>query len=74
MRYFIILITLILGGAYLFTEFKADDIAKNIIESEATKAAEREVKIDNLKIDFLKEQITLKILLSKIMTGFLVIY
>ena len=60
MRFFIILITLIVGGVYIFAEFKADDIAKNIIESEATKAAEREVKIDNLKIDFLKEQVTLK--------------
>ena len=56
MRFFIILITLIVGGVYFFAEFKADDIAKNIIENEATKAAEREVKIDNLKIDFLKNK------------------
>lgn len=70
MRFFIILITLIVGGAYFFAEFKADDIAKNIIESEATKAAEREVKIDNLKIDFLKEQVTLKNITIKNNDGF----
>lgn len=70
MRFFIILITLIVGGVYFFAEFKADDIAKNIIESEATKAAEREVKIDNLKIDFLKEQVTLKNITIKNNYGF----
>ena len=70
MRFFIILITLIVGGVYFFAEFKADDIAKNIIESEATKAAEREVKIDNLKIDFLKEQVTLKNITIKNNEGF----
>ena len=70
MRFFIILITLIVGGIYFFAEFKADDIAKNIIESEATKAAEREVKIDNLKIDFLKEQVTLKNITIKNNDGF----
>ncbi len=70
MRFFIILITLIAGGVYIFAEFKADDIAKNIIESEATKAAEREVKIDNLKIDFLKEQVTLKNITIKNNDGF----
>lgn len=70
MRFFIILITLIVGGVYIFAEFKADDIAKNIIESEATKAAEREVKIDNLKIDFLKEQVTLKNITIKNNDGF----
>ena len=70
MRFFFILITLIVGGVYFFAEFKADDIAKNIIESEATKAAEREVKIDNLKIDFLKEQVTLKNITIKNNDGF----
>ena len=70
MRFFIILITLISGGVYIFAEFKADDIAKNIIENEATKAAEREVKIDNLKIDFLKEQVTLKNITIKNNDGF----
>ncbi|EMH80630.1 hypothetical protein HIMB114_00010280 [alpha proteobacterium HIMB114] len=70
MRFFIILITLIVGGVYFFAEFKADNIAKNIIESEATKAAEREVKIDNLKIDFLKEQVTLKNITIKNNDGF----
>lgn len=70
MRFFIILITLIVGGIYFFAEFKADDIAKNIIENEATKAAEREVKIDNLKIDFLKEQVTLKNIIIKNNDGF----
>ena len=70
MRFFIILITLIVGGIYFFAEFKADDIAKNIIENEATKAAEREVKIDNLKIDFLKEQVTLKNITIKNNDGF----
>lgn len=70
MRFFIILITLIVGGVYFFAEFKADDIAKNIIENEATKAAEREVKIDNLKIDFLKEQVTLKNITIKNNDGF----
>ena len=70
MRFFIVLITLIVGGIYFFAEFKADDIAKNIIESEATKAAEREVKIDSLKIDFLKEQVTLKNITIKNNDGF----
>ena len=70
MRFFIILITLIVGGVYFFAEFKADDIAKNIIENEATNAAEREVKIDNLKIDFLKEQVTLKNITIKNNDGF----
>ena len=70
MRFFIILITFIVGGVYFFAEFKADDIAKNIIENEATKAAEREVKIDNLKIDFLKEQVTLKNITIKNNDGF----
>ena len=70
MRFFIILITLIVGGVYFFAEFKADNIAKNIIENEATKAAEREVKIDNLKIDFLKEQVTLKNITIKNNDGF----
>lgn len=70
MRFFIILITLIVGGVYFFVEFKADNIAKNIIENEATKAAEREVKIDNLKIDFLKEQVTLKNITIKNNDGF----
>jgi hypothetical protein len=70
MRFFIILITLIIGGAYLFAEFKADDIAKNIIENKATEASQRAVKIENLKIDFLKEQITLKNISIKNNDGF----
>jgi len=70
MRFFIILITLIIGGVYLFSEFKADDIAKNIIENKATEASQREVKIKNLKIDFLKEQITLKNISIKNKDGF----
>ena len=51
-------------------KIKTNEIAKNIIESEATKAAEREVKIDNLKIDFLKEQVTLKNITIKNNDGF----
>ena len=39
MRFFIILITLIVGGVY-FCRIKADNIAKNIIENEANYAAE----------------------------------
>ena len=37
MRFCIILITLIVGGVYFFAEFKADDIAKNIIENDCNK-------------------------------------
>ena len=70
MRFFIILITLIISGVYLFAEFKADDIAKNIIENKVTEASQRAVKIENLKIDFLKEQITLKNISIKNNDGF----
>mgnify|MGYP001159686717 CR=1 FL=1 len=60
MRFLIIFITLLISGIYIFAEFIADDIAKNIIENKATEVVQREVRIENLKIDFLKEQINLK--------------
>ena len=49
MRFLIIFITLLISGIYIFAEFIVDDIAKNIIENKATEAAQREVKIENLK-------------------------
>ena len=70
MRFLIIFITLFVSGIYIFAEFIADDIAKNIIENKATEAAQREVKIENLKIDFLKEQINLKNISIKNNDGF----
>ena len=70
MRLLIIFITLLISGIYIFAEFIVDDIAKNIIENKATEAAQREVKIENLKIDFLKEQINLKNISIKNNDGF----
>lgn len=59
MRFFFILLLLI-GGSYLFFEFKVDDIIKGTIEEKATKSAERKVTIENSKINLLNEEIILK--------------
>ncbi len=59
MRFFFILLLLI-GGSYLFFEFKVDDIIKGTIEEKATKSAERKVTIENSKIHLLNEEIILK--------------
>lgn len=45
MRILLILVFLIFGGTYIFSEFFADKIAKNILEKELSLVAEREVKI-----------------------------
>lgn len=59
MRILLILVFLIFGGTYIFSEFFADKIAKNILEKELSLVAEREVKILDLKINFLNESAVL---------------
>jgi hypothetical protein len=60
MRLLFIILVMIVGGIYYFTEYKADEIARSIIESKATEFAKRPIKIKSLKIDFLKERLTFK--------------
>lgn len=55
MRILLVLVFLIFGGTYIFSEFFADKIAKNILEKELSLVAERKVKIQDLKINFLNE-------------------
>ena len=55
MRILLVLAFLIFGGTYIFSEFFADKIAKNILEKELSLVTERKVKIQNLKINFLNE-------------------
>lgn len=55
MRILLVLAFLIFGGTYIFSEFFADKIAKNILEKELSLVAERKVKIQDLKINFLNE-------------------
>ena len=59
MRILLFLAFLIFGGTYIFSEFFADKIAKNILEKELSLVAEREVKILELKINFLNESAVL---------------
>ena len=59
MRILLFLVFLIFGGTYIFSEFFADKIAKNILEKELSLVAEREVKILDLKINFLNESAVL---------------
>src|SRR6056300_874886 len=51
MRILLVLAFLIFGGTYIFSEFFADKIAKNILEKELSLVTERKVKIQNLKIN-----------------------
>jgi len=60
MRLLFIILAIIVGGIYYFAEYKADEIARSIIESKATEFAKRPIKIESLKIDFLKERLTFK--------------
>ena len=60
MRIFLILILLVSGGIFYFSEFKADEIAKNFIAEKLTEISNRETFIKNLQIDFLKEKVTLE--------------
>ena len=55
MRILLVLAFFIFGGTYIFSEFFADKIAKNILEKELSLVAERKVKIQDLKINFLNE-------------------
>ena len=55
MRILLVLAFFIFGGTYIFSEFFADKIAKNILEKELSLVTERKVKIQNLKINFLNE-------------------
>lgn len=59
MRILLVLAFLIFGGTYIFSEFFADKIAKNILEKELSLVAERKVKIQDLKINFLNESAVL---------------
>lgn len=59
MRILLVLVFLIFGGTYIFSEFFADKIAKNILEKELSLVAERKVKIQDLKINFLNESVVL---------------
>jgi uncharacterized protein involved in outer membrane biogenesis len=59
MRILLVLSFLIFGGTYIFSEFFADKIAKNILEKELSLVAERKVKIQDLKINFLNESVVL---------------
>ena len=59
MRILLVLVFLIFGGTYIFSEFFADKIAKNILEKELSLVAERKVKIQDLKINFLNESAVL---------------
>ena len=70
MRVLFVLLALIIGGLYYFTEYKADEIARSIIESKATELAKRPVKIKSLKIDFLKERLTFKDIIVENNDGF----
>ena len=51
MRILLVLAFLIFGGTYIFSEFFADKIVKNILEKELSLVTERKVKIQNLKIN-----------------------
>ena len=59
MRILLVLVFLIFGGTYIFSGFFADKIAKNILEKELSLVAERKVKIQDLKINFLNESAVL---------------
>ena len=59
MRILLVLAFLIFGGTYIFSEFFADKIAKNILEKELSLVTERKVKIQDLKINFLNESAVL---------------
>jgi uncharacterized protein involved in outer membrane biogenesis len=59
MRILLVLAFFIFGGTYIFSEFFADKIAKNILEKELSLVAERKVKIQDLKINFLNESAVL---------------
>ena len=70
MRFFLIVIFLLVGGTYFFAEYKGDEIAKKIIEDKATEITKKKVSIDNLDIQYLNEKIIFKDLIVKNSDGF----
>jgi len=70
MRFFLIVIFLLVGGTYFFAEYKGDEIAKKIIEDKATEITKKKVSIDNLDIQYLNEKIIFKDLVVKNSDGF----
>jgi hypothetical protein len=70
MRFFLIVIFLLVGGTYFFAEYKGDEIAKKIIEDKATEITKKKVSIDNLDIQYLNEKIIFKNLVVKNSDGF----
>jgi hypothetical protein len=70
MRFFLIVIFLLVGGTYFFAEYKGDEIAKKIIEDKATEITKKKVSIDNLDIQYLNEKILFKNLVVKNSDGF----
>jgi len=70
MRFFLIVIFLLVGGTYFFAEYKGDEIAKKIIENKATEITKKKVSIDNLDIQYLNEKIIFKDLVVKNSDGF----
>ncbi len=65
MRFFLIIVFLLIGGTYFFAEYAGDEIAKKIIEDKATEITKKKVSIDNLDIQYLNEKIILKNLVIK---------
>ncbi len=70
MRFFLIIVFLLIGGTYFFAEYAGDEIAKKIIEDKATEITKKKVSIDNLDIQYLNEKIIFKNLVVKNSDGF----
>jgi len=70
MRFFLIVIFLLIGGTYFFAEYVGDEIAKKIIENKVKEITKKKVSIDNLDIQYLNEKIIFKDLVVKNSDGF----
>ena len=64
---------MIIGSVYVSSEF-LDNFAKNYIEKKGSNIVERKLNIDDLKINFINQEIILEMLLFKITKTFQVIY
>lgn len=70
MRFVLIFLFLVIGGGYFFAEYKADEIARSVIEAKVTEITKRPVLIQSMKIDFLKERVTFNNITVKNNDGF----
>jgi len=67
MKKYIILVVYLI---YFFAEFKADEIAKDILEKKGSKVSERNIKVKNLDIQFIKQRVVLNNLSVKSVNQF----